>query len=117
MSPEQSEEIVGIVVAALQDRDLDVAMHHYDERSVLHIGDTTFTGRGEIRAALAGQLAAVDPSRHVELVTEPGPGGQVVLRWEVLDAPGGTRIAGGVDSFVVVDGVIREQRVVTHGDE
>src|SRR5262245_37041637 len=103
------EQLVTDFVEALLAHDLDAVMQHFDDRSVLSVGDVRNDGPAEIRAhfqrALAGSPAGSDFVRRVET----DPDGRVALRWKLYDKPGGVEIASGEDYFRIDDETIVEQ--------
>lgn len=106
--------LVARVIECLLAHDLDTVMQHYDRRSVLRIaGVTDHIGTDAIRAyfveALAGAPAGADFVRRIE--TEPDQ--RVVMRWELLDRPGGKPVAAGEDRYRL-DGTVIVEQIVTH---
>jgi hypothetical protein len=108
------EALVARVIEHLLARDLDTVMQHYGEQSVLRVvGVDDHAGATAIRdyfvAALAGAPPGADFVRQIDTEAD----GRVVMRWRLLDRPGGSPVASGEDRYRIDRRTIVDQ-VVSH---
>jgi hypothetical protein len=105
------ERLVESHFDALVRRDLDGAMRHFDDASVLVVGAETHRGLADIRRHLEALLARSPVDAVVERSATTDDAGRVVLEWRIVD-PGSDLLRGrGADRFALEDGVIRRQEV------
>jgi ketosteroid isomerase-like protein len=109
--PSADEQFVDAHVDALARRDLDDAMQHYDDDSVLVAGDERNVGRAQIRRHLEALLARTPADAVVERATTTDAAGRVVFEWRLLDPRFGVVQGEGYDRFALEGGVIRHQEV------
>jgi hypothetical protein len=110
-APSTDEQLVELHFDALVRRDLDAAMRHFDDASILLVGAETHRGRADIRRHLEELLARSPADPAIDRSTSTDDAGRVVLEWRILD-PGSDAVQGrGTDRFVIEDGVIRRQEV------